>query len=175
MTTALVVYESMFGATERAARAIASGLESHATVRLAEVGTVSPVIPDEVGLLVVGGPTHAFGLSRPASRAEAAGRTEEPLISAGDGVREWIDRMQGHPHLAGAAFGTRVPRRWVPGSAARAIAHRLRRHDVGLLVGPLDLFVGGVEDGLLDGEEDRAREWAARLGVALASSARAPR
>lgn len=175
MTTALVVYESMFGATRRAAQAIAEGLEPFATVRVTEVGDAPPTIPEDVGLLIVGAPTHAFGLSRPNTRSEAATRTSAPLVSSGDGVREWLEGVQGHPGVVGAAFGTRVLRRWVPGSAARGIAHRLRRRDVRLVVKPEDLFVGGIEDGLLDGEADRAREWAARIGASLASSAGARR
>ena len=168
MTTAMVVYESMFGATRRAALAVADGLEPYATVRVVEVGEAPRTVPDEVGLLVVGGPTHAFGLSRPNTRAEAAKRTDGPLVSADDGVREWLAGLQGRPAPAGAAFGTRVLRRGVPGSAARGIGRRLRRRDVRLLAKPLDLFVGGTDEGLLDGEEDRAREWAARLGASLA-------
>jgi hypothetical protein len=175
VTTALVVYESMFGATRRAALAMANGLEPYATVRVAEVGEAPRTIPDEVGLLVVGGPTHAFGLSRPQTRTEAATRTSEPLVSPGEGVREWLEALTVHPGLAGAAFGTRVLRRWAPGSSARAIARRLRHHDVRLLAKPEDLFVGGVDGGLLDGEVDRAREWAARLGASLAASAGAHR
>jgi hypothetical protein len=175
VTTALVVYESMFGATRRAAQAIADGLEPYATVRLLEVSDAPRVIPEDVGLVIVGGPTHVFGLSRPNTRAEAAGRTSAPLVSPGDGVREWLEGLQGHEGLAGAAFGTRVPRRGVPGSAARGIAHRLRRRQVQLLAKAEDLFVGGVGGGLLDGEADRAREWAGRIGASLASSAGAGR
>lgn len=37
------------------------------------------------------------------------------------------------------------------------------------------LFVGGVDGGLLDGEVDRAREWAARFGASLTASAGAHR
>lgn len=175
MTTALVVYESMFGATRRAAFAVGTGLEPYMTVRVDEVGQARLVIPEEVGLLVVGGPTHAFGLSRPTTRADAATRTTEPLVSAGDGVREWLDALQTHRGLSGAAFGTRVPRRWVPGSAARGIARRLRRHHIRLLAPPEDLFVSGVDGGLLDGEVDRASEWASRLGAHLATSGGARR
>jgi hypothetical protein len=175
VTTAMVVYESMFGATKRAALAVAAGLEPYATVRVLEVGEAPRTISKDVGLLVVGGPTHAFGLSRPTTRTEAATRTSEPLVSPGEGVREWLDAVVVAPGRSGAAFGTRVPRRFVPGSAAHAIGRRLRRHGVRLLATPEDLFVGGVDGGLLDGEVDRAREWAARLGASLAAAAGAHR
>ncbi len=175
MPTALVVYESMFGATRRAAFAMAEGLRPYLAASVVEVGEAPREIPDGVGLLVVGGPTHAFGLSRPETRAEAAKRAAAPVVSGGEGVREWLDELVVHEGRVGAAFGTRVLRRGVPGSAARGIAHRLRRRDVRLLTKPLELFVGNPEEGLLDGEEDRAREWAARLGASLASVAGAGR
>ena len=114
MTTAMVVYESIFGATRRAALAVAGGLEPSAAVRVTEVGEAPHAIPDEVDLLVVGGPTHAFGLSRPNTRAEAARRTRVPLVSGGDGVREGLADLREHPGLLGATFGTRVLWRGVP-------------------------------------------------------------
>jgi flavodoxin len=61
---ALVVYESMFGNTEEIAHAIADGLGESVEVQLAEVAD-APVEPNpDVALIVVGGPTHAFSMSR---------------------------------------------------------------------------------------------------------------
>jgi len=61
---ALVVYESMFGNTEQIARAIAVGLGESVDVQVAEV-TDAPTKPDhEIALIVAGGPTHAFSMSR---------------------------------------------------------------------------------------------------------------
>lgn len=175
MTAALVVYESMFGATRRAALAVAKGLEPYATVAVTEVGEAPTTIPEEVRILVVGGPTHAFGMSRPTTRADAATRTTSALVSPGVGVREWLEALVPHPGLVGAAFGTRALRRGVPGSAARGIARRLRRHHVRVLAPAEDVYVDGVDGGLLDGEVDRVREWAARLGASFATSTGARR
>lgn len=171
---ALLIYESMFGATERAARAVAAGLGESVEVRVVEVGRAPSAVPPDVGLLVVGGPTHVFGLSRPNTRADAAQRTAEPLVSAGPGVREWLEGLGARPGLHGAAFGTRTAR-FGAGSAARGIARRLRRSRVTLLDRPLDLHVAGITEGLLDDEEDRAREWGARVGRAFTPATRVTR
>jgi flavodoxin len=68
MMRALVVYESMFGNTQAIANAIVQGLSGRMRVEALEVGVAPATIDDDVALLVVGGPTHAFGLSRPQTR-----------------------------------------------------------------------------------------------------------
>lgn len=64
----------MFGNTRAVAEAVAQGLGSAMTVELVEV-SAAPLESQDVDLLVVGGPTHAFGMSRPTTRSDAAGRT----------------------------------------------------------------------------------------------------
>ena len=89
MPRALVVFESMFGNTAAVARALAAGLSETLPVDVVEVGS-APIEPDDdVVLLVVGGPTHAFGLSRTDTRHEAAARRDGVLpVSSGIGIRE---------------------------------------------------------------------------------------
>ena len=91
---ALVVFESMFGNTEVIARAIAEGLAADATVEVVEVGSAPPTIPPGVDLLVVGGPTHAHGLSKPETRADSARRAGDRQISRGTGIREWLETLR---------------------------------------------------------------------------------
>ena len=92
--TALVVFESMFGNTKLIADAVAEGLARHLPVEQVEVGTAPTVIGGEVELLVVGGPTHAFGLSRSGTRQSAAQQAEDGLVSDGIGLREWLGVLQ---------------------------------------------------------------------------------
>jgi flavodoxin len=67
----LVVVESMFGNTRMIADAVANGLSAAGPVTVVEVGD-APVAPNEdVALLVVGAPTHAFSLSRANTRRAA--------------------------------------------------------------------------------------------------------
>ena len=63
MARALVVYESMFGNSEKVARAVAQGVAEVMPVKLVEV-TVAPTELEGVDLIVAGGPTHAFSMSR---------------------------------------------------------------------------------------------------------------
>ncbi len=83
---ALVVFESMFSSTKEIAEAIAAGMGESIETESAGVGG-APVPPEGFDLLVIGGPTHQFGLSRPDSRKGAASEREEPLVSPGIGIR----------------------------------------------------------------------------------------
>jgi hypothetical protein len=86
-----------------------------------EVGAAPAVIGDDVELLVVGGPTHAFGLSRPGTRRSAAQQAEDELVSTGIGLREWLGTLpKGSPDVAVAAFDTRISKPRLPGAAAAA-------------------------------------------------------
>jgi len=61
MERALVIFESMFGNTRKIAEAMADGLTSRFVTDLIEVGLAPTRIAEDVSLVVVGGPTHAFG------------------------------------------------------------------------------------------------------------------
>jgi hypothetical protein len=168
--TALVVYESMFGNTRDVATAIGEGLAAAGPVRVVEVGAFidgpdGGVVPADVTLLVVGGPTHAFGMSRPGSRRDAE-KKYGPTISR-TGVREWLDGLKLPKGLAVAAFDTKLSSP-LSGSAARGIAQRLRRLG-GVLVLPAQDFYAPGTTGLIEGQLDGAQAWGAQLATALAA------
>ncbi|MEV0316699.1 flavodoxin [Nonomuraea fuscirosea] len=164
---ALVVYESMFGNTEEIAKAIAEGISTRLRTEAAEAGRAPGAVGAEVGLLVVGGPTHAFAMSRASTRRSAAQQATRPLVSAGNGVREWLATLRtSSAGLRSAAFDTRVVKPRLPGSAARGIARRLRRLGVGVLAPAQSFYVLGTEGPLVEGELERARKW----GESLAAS-----
>jgi Flavodoxin len=163
MTHALVVYESMFGNTQLVAQAVAEGLASAFEVTLAEVGEAPESVPPDTRLLVVGAPTHAFGLSRPETRRDAAREVEVPLVSAGPGLREWLEALpQGSTPTA--CFDTRVLRPRLPGSAAKKAAKQLRRKGSAMVEDPLSFYVHDKAGPLADGERERARAWGLHLG-----------
>ena len=166
---ALVVFESMFGNTQVVAEAIAVGLADRMDVDLREVGAAPTTIGGDLALLVVGGPTHAFGMSRPATRRSAADQAEQGVVSAGIGVREWLAGLApGSPSVAAAAFDTRVRRPRLPGSAAQAVRRRLRRLGFATPAGAASFYVDGTPGPLLSGEVERARTWGERLGSRVA-------
>ncbi|MEU8663901.1 flavodoxin family protein [Actinoplanes philippinensis] len=161
---ALVVYESMFGNTAEIARAVADGLATCYDVTLAEVREMPPA--DGADLLVVGAPTHAFSLSRPATRADAARQGEVRAGAEAVGVREYLDRSSRLDGLAATAFDTRADKP-VTGSAARKAMRRLRR--LGCRpVAPVESFrVTGMTGPLAAGELGRARQWAQSIAAGV--------
>ena len=165
-----VVYESMFGNTRTIAEGIALGLSIHdLEVEVVEVGEAHPGLPDEVDLLVVGGPTHALSLSRGETRASAAEESEEPLVSAGLGLREWLDELPPGRGRRVATFDTHIDKP-VPGSAAKAARRRLRRRGFRPLVPAESFFVSDVTGPLLAGEVERARAWGTRLAASIGAN-----
>jgi len=167
---ALVVYESMFGNTKTIAKAVADGLSSRMSVDLVEVNEAPPAIGDDVDVLVVGGPTHAFGMSRAGTR-KGAGEQGAPVnVSGGIGLREWIEAVEGGPALVGAAaFDTAFKKARLMGTAARAAEKRLRRLGVRLVAKPESFWVSGTPGPLVVGEEERARRWGAELAAAFST------
>ena len=168
---ALVIYELMFGTTREIAEAIADGLRSKLEVDAVEVGVAGPP-PTDVDLLVVGGPTHAFSMSRETTREgareQAKGFGITP-VSQGIGVRDWLDGVPAAGERLAATFDTsaKAPR-WVPtGSAAKAIGKALSGKGYRLVVAPEQFRIDGKNPQLVPGELDRAKAWGASLAAQM--------
>jgi hypothetical protein len=175
---ALVVYESMFGNTRDIALAIADGLGTSLPVEAIEVGEAPRELPADVALLVVGGPTHAHGMTTAKSRTDAAGRAGERLVSRGPGMREWLASVRpASAKTPAAAFDTRIKGPgllW--GSAAKAAVKALEAAGFRVAQPAHSFLVGGpagsMFDRLAEGELDEARAWGASLGSSVAASMR---
>jgi len=152
----------MFGNTRLIAEAVADVLSERCAVQLVEVSQ-APLAVHDVDLLVVGGPTHALGMSRPSTRTGARDKGAKGDVERG--VREWLSDVTFVPRPAlAAAFDTRVRTRLPLGSARRPISRRLRR--LGLRVAPsASLVVASTAGPLEAGEVEVARRWAAQLEV----------
>jgi hypothetical protein len=170
---ALVVYESMYGNTHLIAEAIAQGLGSDFAVTVLPVGEVDGPMIDSADLVVVGGPTHAHGMSRASTRKAAAEAVEKPgsdLIldpdAEGPGLREWFDDL-GEVSAKAAAFDTRID---VPaalsGRASKGISKRLRRHGFDEVVEP-ESFLVTKQSHLEPDEQARATAWGEQLATRL--------
>ncbi len=157
----VVVYESMWGNTEAVARAIAEGVGEGVVV--AAVSEVSRDLADDADLVVLGGPTHAFSMSRPSTRHDAIDQGAKPP-GPEIGIREWLQTRPSSDRVRMATFDTRVDKvRHLPGSAARKAARQVRRRHLGRLVEARSFYVTDVDGPLVDGELERARAWGAEL------------
>jgi hypothetical protein len=159
---ALVVYESIFGNTRKIAEAIAGGLGDQFEVTVSEAAA-NPS-PEGMSLIVVGGPIHAFGMTRPATRTDALRQAEKlgvKDVHTGPGVREWLEHLSTTAaHVDAAVFDTAVKVGWfVIGSAARGEASLLASKGYSVTGRPQHFFVKDMDGPLMPGELERARAW----------------
>jgi hypothetical protein len=160
---ALVVYESMWGNTERIAHAVAEGLGGAQTL---EVNAVSPADLKDLDLLVIGGPTHAFAMTRPSTRHDAVVRGA-PARSEDRGIREWLAELPEDLVVPVATFDTRLhAARALPGSAAKGARRELTRHHHGDVIRARSFYVEDTAGPLMEGELQRAAQWGAQLASA---------
>ena len=173
-----VVFESMMGNTHAVADAIAVGAGTVPGTEVVLCRSAAELLDDpidlHVDLLVVGTPTHFFGMPGERSRrmwvdgqfrAERRGRLGAPLEpgAAGPGVREWIEGLpEAEPGSSAATFDTRLDKPLAGGAGPR-IARRLRSLGYDLVTEPEGFVVEDMEGPLRPGELERARAWAERL------------
>lgn len=170
---AVVVYESMYGNTRKIAEAIAAGLGPETTC--VQVAKVAPDMITSADLLVVGGPTHAWNMSRASTREAAVRDAQKPGSAlalepdaAGPGLREWFASL-GELRCRAVAFDTRV--KMPPplgGRASKGIAKQLQQHGAAPAARSQSFFVTKANT-LHSGEEERARAWGAQLSGVLSA------
>ena len=170
---AIVVYESMFGNTRRVAEEITDALRGVMEVQLLRADTVRDVDLEGTDLVVVGAPTHAWGMPRPGTRKGTPNYVRKPgsdLVLEPDadsrpGVREWLETF-GDARVLGAAFDTRFSGpAALTGRASTGIVKSLTGHGLIMVVTPASFLVDR-KNHLRAGEVDRARAWGLQLGSA---------
>jgi flavodoxin len=137
----LVIYDSVYGNTEKIARAIGEAIAGEVKVlRTAEVN-LSEL--ESIDLLIIGAPTQG-------------GR---PTKIMQDFLNQLPQSIKG---IRVAAFDTRLTTRWVGifGYAAGRIASNLKEKGGNLIAPPEPFFVAGKTPSLKDGELERAAKWA---------------
>ena len=139
---ALIVYDSVYGNTEKIARAIAEAITPSGEVKVLGVGEANPSELASTDLLIVGSPTHA---GRPTPAVQA-------LLNK-------VPKLQG---INVAAFDTRITTKLVGvfGYAAGRIAGNLKKKGGTLIASPVGFFVTGGKGPLKEGELERAAGWA---------------
>jgi flavodoxin I len=138
----LIVYDSIYGNTEKIARAVADAITPSGEVKVLQAGEANPPELESTDLLIVGSPTHG-------------GRPTPP-------VQDFLNKV---PKLQGinvAAFDTRSQSKFarVFGNAAGRIARNLEKKGGTLVASPEGFLVTGTKGPLKEGELERAAGWA---------------
>ena len=139
---ALIVYDSVYGNTEKIARAIAEAITPSNEVKVVGAGEANPSELESIDLLIVGSPTH--------------GGRPTPAVQ---NLLNKVPKLQG---IKVAAFDTRIPTKLVRvfGYAAGRIANNLKKKGSTLIASPEGFFVTGGQGPLKEGELERAAAWA---------------
>jgi len=157
---ALIIYDSVFGNTEKVAQSIGAALGLQGQVETLLVGQVTLDQLRGLEVLIVGSPTRSF---RPT-----------PAIS------QFLKALPKN-HLAGinvAAFDTRI---WLNtidsaafrflvdkgGYAANTMAKALTKQGGNLIVPPEGFLITGEQGPLKEGELERAAEWAREILITM--------
>jgi hypothetical protein len=168
MNRALVVYESVFGDARTIAHAIAEGLSAFLIADVLATFEAPAEVGPDVGLLVVGGPNHALGMPRPSTREGAVTQHGAVIPDTATGLHEWLQSVRvPRTGLAAAAFDTRSSghRVLVKMDHAARTEEKLLGKLGAMIAAPAEhFFVADTKGPLVDGEEDRARDWGRFLG-----------
>ena len=174
MTSAVVVYESLFGDAEKIARAVAEGLREHLDTDVVAAKDAPADLGPDVRLLVVGGPNHATGMPKPSTR-EGAVKQGAKVEDTTTGLHEWLDRAHGLGAVSAAAFDTRLDHpRFITAMDHASRTEEKLLHKLGAtLAAPAEHFhVTDAQGPLVDGEEKRARMWGAALSEIVTAGSR---
>ncbi len=162
MTRALIIVESYFGNTRAIAEAVAAGLlGGGAEAQVVDVSQAPSTLPADLDLLVLGAPTHNRGMPTSATRAKACEQTEPG--EAPHGIGGWLETTAIPASTDAAAFDTVISKGWLSGSAAKAIAKALRRHQGRETTSVRSFVVTASKGPLAGGEETDARSWGREL------------
>ena len=175
MSRALVVYESVFGDARAIAHAIAEGLSTAVQADVVVAAEAPAEIDADVRLLVVGGPNHALGMPRPSTRAGAVKQYDAVIPDTGAGLHEWLETVRlPRDGIAAVAFDTRGSGHKMLSKmdhAARTEEKLLHRAGAQVVAPAEHFFVADTKGPLVEGEEDRARQWGRSLAGLLVSPA----
>ena len=139
---AMVVYDSLYGNTEKIAKAIGGALTGE--VKVISVAEANPAEIKSLDFFIVGSPTQG-------------GKHTEAMQTFLDKIPE--SALKG---IKVAAFDTRMTSKFVKifGYAAGRIADSLKSKGGNLVVSPEGFFVTGSKGPLKQGELERAAAWA---------------
>ena len=162
----VIIYESVHGNTRRVADELAAVASGYGEVTTAAAEDAGADIVVGADLVLVGGPTHAHGMSWTATRrgdTVVGGPADEPppgCDAAGPALRHWFRLVGTVEGIPAAAFDTRADApELLTGRASLGISRRLRHHGFAEVAAPRSFLVDRHE-ALVPGEADRANHWA---------------
>ena len=139
---ALIVYDSLYGNTDKIAKAIGDAITGE--VKVVRPDEANPTELESIDLLIVGSPTQG-------GRQTVA-------------TREFLGRIPADSlkNVRVTSFDTRIKTKLVKifGYAAGRIANSLMDKGGSLVVSPEGFFVKGTRGPLVEGELERAAAWA---------------
>ena len=149
---AIIVYDSVYGNTEKIAKAIGEVISESGEVKVARPSEVNLSELEYIDLLVVGSPTHAGRPTKP---------VQEFLSKIPQKALENVSTAAFDTGISGEGkgIGTRIVVK-IFGYAAGRIAGRLKSKGSHQAVPPAGFIVEGNEGPLKEGELLRAAGWA---------------
>ena len=148
MTKAIVVYDTKFGNTEKIAKVLAEGIKAQGVeVDCVKVGEFQINKLKEYDLLVIGGPTQWFGISKP--------------------MKDFLDKLES-AEISGKkafAFDTKLKseRARFAGSAGKGIEKRLKKLQMSIVRPHASAIVKGIKGPLEEGMEEKFKEIASEI------------
>jgi len=146
----LIVYDSVYGNTEKIAMAIAGAITGE--VKVLRVGEVNPSELESVNLLIVGSPVHA---GRPTPDTKKLINRIPANALKNVGVTSFDTRFSEKDKGVGIRILLKIL-----GYAAGRIAGRLKGKGGHLVAPPEGFIVNDAEGPLKEGELERAASWA---------------
>jgi flavodoxin len=155
---ALVIYDSVFGNTEKIAQEISAALASQGRSEALPVSQVTAERLNGVELLIAGSPTRGFRPTEAISqflKTADRNRFKGMRVAAFD-TRIWLDTIQSSTFRFIVNTG---------GYAASSIAKALEKKGGRLLAPPEGFLVTGEQGPLKEGELERAADWVMQIAA----------
>ncbi|HYF82980.1 MAG TPA: flavodoxin family protein [Clostridia bacterium] len=148
----LIVYDSVFGNTEKIAKAMGDSLGNQENVEVLKVTDINLDQLTGVNLLIVGSPTRAFKPTK---------ATVDFLIKIPLNGLNGINVAAFDTRISATDVNSKVLNGFVKifGYAAKPIADKLVKKGGKLIIQPEGFYVKESEGPLRDGELERAAEW----------------
>jgi flavodoxin len=152
----LILYESVYGNTQKIAEAIGSAIENAEEVIIREISTIDPLTIEIGDCLIIGSPTHGF---RPPPATHAF-LTKLPKNALKDKMIAAFDTRMALSYIKSGVLRFIVKR---GGYAASAIEKKLVQKGGVPIIRRGGFCVKDKEGPLLEGELERAKKWASNI------------